>query len=304
MKRACLLFIVIFFAALSSHAQLLKSTPEFVQDNSTNIDIVCDASFGNKAILNYTPTSDMYVHIGLITSQSTSGSDWKYVKYPWATPGTDRLCTYLGGNKWKFTITGGLRTFFGVTAPAEKILKIAVLFRNGTGATKQANTDGSDMYISVYDNSNYVRITDPFRQPTYTPTPEPITKVVGNALSVSAASTLSSDLKILFNGTQIGSQTASTTLTAGTTIGSYGTQTIIAEALNAGVTIRDTLSFFVAGGNTILPLPAGLKQGINYETDPTACTLVLYAPSQERVQFLAVFVVCHSSAGDSVKETI
>ncbi|MEI8073672.1 MAG: alpha-amylase family glycosyl hydrolase [Bacteroidota bacterium] len=289
MKRACLLFIVIFFAALSSHAQLLKSTPEFVQDNSTNIDIVCDASFGNKAILNYTPTSDMYVHIGLITSQSTSGSDWKYVKYPWATPGTDRLCTYLGGNKWKFTITGGLRTFFGVTAPAEKILKIAVLFRNGTGATKQANTDGSDMYISVYDNSNYVRITDPFRQPTYTPTPEPITKVVGNALSVSAASTLSSDLKILFNGTQIGSQTASTTLTAGTTIGSYGTQTIIAEALNAGVTIRDTLSFFVAGGNTILPLPAGLKQGINYETDPTACTLVLYAPLKTRVSVLGDF---------------
>jgi 1,4-alpha-glucan branching enzyme len=288
MRKACLL-LILFFVAISSNAQLLKTTPEFVQDNTTSIDIVCDANYGNKAILNYTPTADMYVHIGLITSQSTSGSDWKYVKYPWATPGTDRLCTYLGGNKWKFTITGGLRTFFGVTAPAEKILKIAVLFRNGTGVTKQANTDGSDMYISVYDNSNYVRITDPFRQPTYVPTAEPITKVVGNTLSVSAASTLSSDLKILFNGTQIGSQTATTTLTASTTIGSYGTQTIIAEALNAGATIRDTLSFFVSGGTTVAALPAGLKQGINYETDPTACTLVLYAPLKTRVSVLGDF---------------
>lgn len=289
MKRACLLFIVIFFAALSSRAQLLKTTPEFVQDNTANIDIVCDASYGNKAILNYTPTSDMYVHIGLITSQSASSTDWKYVKYPWATPGTDRLCTYLGGNKWKFTITGGLRTFFGVTAPAEKILKIAVLFRNGTGVTKQANTDGSDMYIPVYDNANYVRITDPFRQPMYIPTAEPIAKIVGNTLSVSAASTLSSDLRILFNGTQIGSQTAATTLTASTTIVTGGTQTIIAEALNAGVTSRDTLSFFVSGGTTVAPLPAGLKQGINYETDPTACTLVLYAPLKTRVSVLGDF---------------
>lgn len=288
MNRACLILILLI-AVLSSRAQLLKTTPEFVQDNSSNIEIVCDASFGNKAILNYTPTADMYVHIGLITSLSTSGTDWKYVKYPWASPGADRLCTYLGNNKWKFTITGGLRTFFGVIAPTEKILKIAVLFRNGTGTTKQANTDGSDMYISVYDNANYVRITDPYRQPTYNSIPEPITKVVGNTISVSAASTLSSDLKILFNGTQIGSQSATTSLTASTTIATSGTQTIIAEAVNAGNTTRDTLNFFVSGGTTVAALPAGLKQGINYEADATACTLVLYAPFKTRVSVLGDF---------------
>lgn len=288
MKKACLL-VVLLYTALSSHAQLLKTTPEFVQDNTGNIDIVCDANYGNKAILNYTPTADMYVHIGVITSLSTSGTDWKYVKYAWNAPGTDRLCTYLGSNKWKFTITGGLRTFFGITDASEKILKIAVLFRNGTGATKQANTDGSDMFISVYDNANYVRITDPFRQPTYIPTPEPISKVVGNTISVSSASTLNSDLSILYNGTQIGSSAASTSLTASTTIATAGTQTIIAQALNGGSTVRDTISFFISGGNTIAALPAGLKQGINYETDNTACTLVLYAPLKSRVSVLGDF---------------
>jgi len=242
MKRACLILIILF-TVLSSRAQLLRTTPEFVQDNNSNIDIVCDASYGNKAILNYSPTADMYVHIGLITSLSASGTDWKYVKYAWASPGSDRLCTYLGNNKWKFTITGGLRTFFGVTAPTEKILKIAVLFRNGSGATKQANSDGSDMYIPVYDNANYVRITDPFRQPTFSTIIEPITKVVGNSISISTASSLSSDLKILYNGVQIGAQAATNTLTASTTISTSGTQTIIAEALNAGNTVRDTLNF-------------------------------------------------------------
>ena len=289
MKRACLL-VVILYTAISSYAQLLKTTPEFVQDNNSNIDIVCDANYGNKAILNYTPTADMYVYIGVITSLSTNATDWKYVKYPWNAPGADRLCSYLGSNKWKFTITGGLRTFFGITNASEKILKVAVLFRNGTGATKQANADASDMYIPVYDNANYVRITDPFRQPTYVSIPEPITKVVGNTLSVSSVSLLSSDLKILFNGTSIGTAASSTSLIATTTIATTGTQTIIAEALNAGITVRDTLSFFIAGGNNVAALPAGLKQGINYEADNSACTLVLYAPLKSRVSLSLIHI--------------
>jgi len=198
MKKACLL-VVIIFTAICSNAQLLKTTPEFVLDNTSNIDIVCDANYGNKAILNYTPTSDMYVHIGVITSLSANSSDWKYVKYPWASPGADRLCSYLGNNQWNFTIVGGLRTFFGITNPSEKILKIAVLFRNGTGAIKQANADGSDMFIPVYDNANYVHITNPFKQPTYTPIPEVITKLLGDSISISAASSLTSDLNLFFS---------------------------------------------------------------------------------------------------------
>ena len=288
MKKACLL-VVIIFTAICSNAQLLKTTPEFVLDNTSNIDIVCDANYGNKAILNYSPTSDMYVHIGVITSLSANSSDWKYVKYPWASPGADRLCSYLGNNQWNFTIVGGLRTFFGITNPSEKILKIAVLFRNGTGAIKQANADGSDMFIPVYDNANYVHITNPFKQPTYTPIPEVITKLLGDSISISAASSLTSDLNLFFNGSQVASQTATTTLATKTKISSAGAQTIVATSTNAGVTTSDTLSFFVAGGNTIAPVPAGLKQGINYETDATACTLVLYAPHKSIVTVLGDF---------------
>ena len=288
MKKACLL-VVIIFTAICSNAQLLKTTPEFVLDNSSNIDIVCDANYGNKAILNYTPTSDMYVHIGVITSLSTNSSDWKYVKYPWASPGADRLCSYLGNNQWNFTIVGGLRTFFGITNPSEKILKIAVLFRNGTGAIKQANADGSDMFIPVYDIANYVHITNPFKQPTYTPIPEVITKLLGDSISISAASSLTSDLNLFFNGSQVASQTATTTLATKTKISSTGAQTIVATSTTVGVTTSDTLSFFVAGGNTIAPVPAGLKQGINYETDATACTLVLYAPHKSIVTVLGDF---------------
>lgn len=287
MKKAYL-FVIIFFIALGSYAQLLKTTPEIVQDNSTNIDVVLDASYGNKKLLNYATTSDIYVHIGVITSLSSNSSDWKYSKFTWGTTNAAAQCVYLGSNKWKYTITGGIRTFFGITNSAEKIIKIAIIFRNGAGTIQQGNADGSDPFIPVFDNGNTVRITDPFRQFTFVQTPEPNTKTTGATISVSAASTLTSDLRLLFNGSQIGTQTATNTITASAVL-TTGTQTFIAEATNAGVTVRDTLSFFIAGGNTVAALPAGLKQGINYETDNTACTLVLYAPLKSRVSVIGDF---------------
>ena len=62
---------------------------------------------------------------------STSSSDWKYVNSVWGTTNPTYQATYLGSNKWSYTITGGLRTFFGMSNPAETIQKIAILFRNG-----------------------------------------------------------------------------------------------------------------------------------------------------------------------------
>lgn len=302
MKKACLL-LILFIVAISSNAQLLKTSPEIVQDNTSNIDVVLDANYGNKKLLNYTSTGDVYVYIGLITSASADQTKWQYVKYQWsAYPFADRLCTSLGNNKWKFTITGGLRAFFGITNTSEKIYKIAIIFRNGAGTIQQGNSDGSDPFIPVFDNINTVRITDPIRQFTYVQTPEPISKIAGTSLSVSALSTLNSDLRILFNGTQIGSQTSTTTLTSSATLTS-GMQTIIVEAVNAGVTSRDTVSFFIANPSTVAPLPAGLKQGINYETDPTACTLVLYAPLKTRVSVVGDFNNWTESATYQMNQT-
>ncbi|MFX8316410.1 hypothetical protein ABTL66_19415, partial [Acinetobacter baumannii] len=85
--------------------------------SSAPIVITCDATKGNQGLKDYTPTSDVYVHIGVITNLSTSQSDWKYVPAfsVWGTTNALAQATYLGNNQWKFTINGGLRTFFGIT---------------------------------------------------------------------------------------------------------------------------------------------------------------------------------------------
>ena len=109
-------------AALSAHAQLLRTTPAFITETSSSITIFADATKGNKGIINV--TGDIFVHIGAITSLSTSSSNWKYVPVSWGVADNKVKCTKLANNVWSFTINGGLRDFFGMTNASETIQKI------------------------------------------------------------------------------------------------------------------------------------------------------------------------------------
>jgi 1,4-alpha-glucan branching enzyme len=288
------LFLLLFsFGVSFSWAQLLSWTPSFpVEDDATtNVVITADATKGNQGLLNYSPTSDVYVHIGVITNKSTAPSDWQHVKFPnFNTVYAQAQCSYLGNNKCQYTITGGLRSFFGITDATEHIQKIAILFRNGNGSKKLANADASDMYIPVYDNSIVaVRFTDPLFQPLYVPQPEPLTKIVGDNISLTAIANKTSTMKLYLNGTVIQTATNATTISANPVLSTDGNTVIVAEANDGTTTKTDTLRFFVTGGATIAPLPAGVRDGINYEADNTAVTLVLYAPSKNRVTVIGEF---------------
>ena len=65
----------------------------------------------------------------------------------------------------------------------------------------------SDMYIPVYDNGLYARIDVPYQQPTYDPIPEPITKNIGDGLTITIKSSRAvAPYTILFNGLTISSR--------------------------------------------------------------------------------------------------
>ncbi len=283
-----LLFISIIFFSFQSFSQLLSWTPDFPTESSSPVTITVDANYGNKGLLNYNP-SDVYVHIGVITTLSSNSSDWKYVKTTWGTTDPAAKATSLGNNKWSFTITGGLRNYFGISNATEKILKIAILFRSGDGNSKEANADGSDMFVPVYTSALAVRFTSPFFQPLYNPVPETITKNSGDNISISAKSNNSATLTLSLNGTVIQTETNATSISATPTITATGTQKVIVTA-NDGTTIsKDSFSFFVNSTVNIAPLPAGTQQGINYNPNNTSVTLVLYAPGKGRVCVIGEF---------------
>jgi glycosidase len=290
MKRLLLIAGCLLFTSQFLFSQLLTWTPDFAKDND-NITITMDATKGNQGLLNYTPTTDVYVHIGLITSASANGGDWKYTKFAWATTPVAAQATYLGSNKWQYTITN-IRTFFNAPAgvPAGETIKaIAILFRSGNGNSKQANTDGSDMYVPVYDNNLAVRFSVPPFQPRYVPIPEPINKQVGDNINVTGIASQVADMKLYLNGTVVQSANGVTTISANPAITLSGNNEIVVEAVASSVTKKDTLRFFVSPAVTIAPLPAGVKDGINYATNNTEVTLVLYAPGKNRVSVIGEF---------------
>ena len=287
MKRLLLLLMVVLLCQ-PSFSQLLTWTPAFVQESSDPVVITVDASKGNQGLLNYTPVSDVYVHTGVITNLSTNPSDWKYVKFNqnFNLPNPALQATSLGGNKWQFTIPGGLRTYYGVTNPAETILKIAILFRNGAGTTVQRNSDGSDMYVPVFTTALAVQFTQPLMQPLYNRLPEPINKAVGDNILITGISNKTSTMKIYLNGTVIQTASGVTTISSTPTLTTPGSQTVIIEA-NDGTSIKqDSIHFFVASAVNIAPLPPGVRQGINYNGNNTSLTLVLYAPGKTRVSVI------------------
>ena len=281
-------FGVILLFSYSVSGQLLSTYPAFPTEADTSVQIIADAHFGNQGLLNYTPTSDVYVHIGVITNKSTSATDWRYVHSQWGTTDPAYQCSYAGNSRWTYSIHQDLRSYFGITDTSEHIQQIAILFRNGSGSQALRNADGSDMYIPVYDTGFHVRISYPYRQPRYVPVPEPLHLQQGDTLPVQVVASRVSRLKLFYNGKLVDS-TLSDSLTTAVVLADSGNQVLVAQS-NYGIQqAADTFSFYIAPPTTMLLLPSGVSEGINDEPGDTSVVLVLYAPHKHHIVVIGDF---------------
>jgi len=295
MKRLLLAIFGVFSIACAQ-AQLLTWTPPFPTENdaSQNLAITLDATLGNgtAGLQGYTPTNDVHVHIGVITSLSTGPSDWKYVRFQWATTAAVSNAASTGTNRWTYTINGSLRTFFNITNANESIRYIAILFRNGAGTRVHRNADGSDMYIPISAGDFNVRLTQPAMQPMFVPQPQSTNWGIGTNFTVTGVASASSTMKLYHNGAQIGTTASNaTSVTANSTVNTLGSQTIVVEANNGTITKFDTIRIFAGPSSSpTAALPAGVQDGINFhQNDPTRVTLVLRAPNKNKVTVIGDF---------------
>ncbi len=287
MKRWSIVLLLLAQFVWAS-AQLLTPTPLFPLDTSS-VSIVVDCTKGNQGLLNYSNTGDVYVHTGVITSASASPTDWRYVKFNqnFNQPNPALQAVSLGNNKYVFTITN-IRSYYGVP-PAEKILKVAILFRNGAGTAVQRNSDGSDMYVQVFDSTLAIQFVQPPLQPTYTHIPEAIHKGVGDVLTVKFATNKYASLNLYFNGALAISAANADSVQRDLPITAPGNQEIVAVADDGTVFRDDTLNFFVPGAVNIAPLPAGTGEGINDQAGDTSVILVLFAPLKHKIVVVGDF---------------
>jgi hypothetical protein len=275
---------ILLVCAGRTKAQLLVESPVFPQDTST-VTITLDATLGNQGLLNFSDPNHVYVYTGVITSASTSASDWLHLPFStWSTDTTTAArATYLGNNKYQYTIHN-IRSFYSVPA-GETIQKIAILFRSADGNTVQRNTDGSDMFLAVFGTALAGQFTAPPFQPLYTPAPQPLTPTLGSTLPVTFVTNQAANLQLFYNGLSVATATAATSVQATLSLATAGNQQIIATAGS----IADTIDFFIAGANKIAPFPTGVKEGINYLPGDTSVVLAFYAPLKHKVVVVGDF---------------
>jgi|WetSurSiteA1Bulk_404760.scaffolds.fasta_scaffold00132_8 glycosidase len=275
MKSFSLFSLLLLLVPLAS-GQVISTDPALpIQDQPVTITFHADQ--GDQGLINYTG-DDVYAHTGVITDKSSSPSDWKYVKAPWATNTAACKLTKISSNEYRLDITTSIRQFYNVPA-GEKIQKMAFVFRNGAGTKTGRDVGGADIFADVYEQGLNVSFIQPPGLFSF------VTE--GQSLSVEIGATACDSLK-LFLDEQLIRKIAGTSFDTALHVSGKSRHRLVAVALQDGSTAADTAWYMVPGTTADESLPAGLEDGINYPADDSA-VLVLFAPDKDFIYVLGDF---------------
>lgn len=137
--------VVVFFAA---SAQLVTTEPPVLTRNAKGVVLTyhADSDESNKTLANLPASTQLYAHVGLITSKSSSNSDWKYAS-TWKDNADKYKLKYVAPNTYTLEI-GDINTYFNVPA-SEGVKAIALVFRDATGGKQGKTANGGDILVSV-----------------------------------------------------------------------------------------------------------------------------------------------------------
>lgn len=275
MKKSILLFLsgVLSFAV---SAQIIVTNPAFVTRDYTGvIEVIYDASLGQTALKDYTGADGIYAHTGVITTASLTDTDWKHAP-TWGDNAAKYKLTSLGNNKWKLMITPDMASYYGLTS-GEVVTKLAFVFRNGTPTgtiyKEGKDTGGKDIFVPVYEAGLNVAFSSPTTNQSV---------AAGASISFSVVSSITADLSLQVDGATVKTANAATTLTHTQIFSTAKDYVVIAAATTGGITVYDTILVNVPSPVTNEARPAGVKNGINYNSN-TSVTLVLHAPNKSNV---------------------
>jgi len=285
MKKITLILALSLCAIALSAQQAVRTVPPFIVETVPGpIHIYFDASDPtvpeglNAATLTGAdgPESFLYVHIGLVTSET--GGNWGFTfspggENPWGTTHEalrmQRMPESYGTHMWRFVIPD-LREFFGVTNPEERVQRIMLVIRNAAGNLEFPQGWGNDISLEVFETAFNIRILEPINHRLF---------VEADVVTFYAESSEAADLAIYINDVRRTAVTNDTSISysASFPIGAY--RVVVVGRL--GEQTQSEEVFFAVRGPTIeAPVPGGvdMPDGINYHECGTAVTFVVSAP--------------------------
>jgi pullulanase/glycogen debranching enzyme len=266
---------IVGLSSLFCKAQIIEVNPAFPTVNDV-VTITYDASLGNEALVNQ---SQIYCHTGLITSASTSLSNWRFVQGNWGAADPKMAMKYVGNNRHQITID--IDQFYGF--PANTIvLKLAFVFRTANGSIVGREADGSDIYYDL------VQPNSGLQAKIFHPSNNSIILNLGQSLDINAQSSQVAKLSLYEDGNLLTSVIDTSEINYKLTSSSQGTHQLKLIAEGSTETVMDSVYYTVNPELTISNPPAGTKNGINYLNDSTVI-FSLYAPEKEHVYIIGDF---------------
>lgn len=254
--------------------QVVWAEPAFPTQQD-DIILYFDATKGNAGLEGF--TGDVYGHMGLITNNSNSPTDWKYVQGTWGTEDDNVLMTREGPDLYSKAYN--IEDFHGVP-PGEVVERLALVFRSGDGSLAGRATDGSDIYLDVFPpNSGLLATLN---------SPEDNTIIYrGESVEVDLKVNKEASVRILDNGVEIFSEvTDEVMLTVeGTELGTHQLSIIIEEGTDSEE-IRK--SFFVLDRDDPREeRPLWMSPyGLTYRNGAASYGISLTAPGKQHVFLL------------------
>lgn len=275
MKKHFLLSFFGFFIPGLLSAQILEVSPAFPTVNDV-VTITYDATQGNAALVGQ---NQIYAHAGLITSASTSPTNWQFVQGNWGTVDPEVAMTNIGNNK--HTITIDIDQYYGFPA-GTNVLKFAFVFRNAAGTIVGRSTDGSDIYYDIYPAN--AGLLAQFFHPN-----SGVILDVNEQLQIEAAANQNATLTLRQDGNVLQTLANATQLSYTLTATQAGTHLLEFIADNGTTQVIDS-TYYTVNPLVVLqdPTYANLQNGINYINDTTV-VLQLFAPQKEHIYVIGDF---------------
>ncbi len=242
----------------------------------SSVVVYFDATLGNGALAGY--TGDVYAHTGVITTKSSTPTEWLHVVSDWGENLAKTKFTRIAPDLYKLEISN-IRDYYGITDSSEHVLQLAMVIRSADPVSPDRpddyivarEEDGGDFFMPVYPaNDLAVRITSPNKLSfLYGP---------GDVINFSAFALNSDELDLLVDGTVLMTSTVDSAVKEIWADSlPQGNHYLVARATKGTQVVYDTVKFLVMGAPEIAELPAGVHNGINYESD-TSVVLVLWDP--------------------------
>jgi 1,4-alpha-glucan branching enzyme len=273
----------------------VASEPPFPTVNDSIV-VYFDATEGNQGLKDF--DGPVYAHTGVLTDESTSASEWKYVKTEWGEDTPETQLSKVDENLWKLLI-GYPREYYGVPEN-EKVTHLVFVFRSsqqpGGGYLEGKDVDNKDIFVELYESG----ITALFLSPTVSesfndPRREPVFMTDNDTLEILGTSvqlfteTVRTELWINdVNVLSVEDDTLAYTLIGGDYTDDLMHVDLIVEDL---YTVRDTASFVVIKNPGLKEAlrPEGMKAGVNYGPFRESVTCVLFAPEKDFVHLIGDF---------------